>query len=100
MHRVLEDADIDVVRTGGAAGVDATVHAHVRDVWERHVIPANWEHHGKAAGPRRNQAMLDAGGVVLVVAWPGGVGTADMVDRATRAKVRVHQIGCRQQALL
>ena len=45
--------------------------------------PADWDKHGPAAGPIRNQRMLDNNpGVELVIAFPGGRGTADMVRRA------------------
>ena len=37
------------------------------------------EKHGNAAGPIRNQRMLDHGKPDIVVAFPGGSGTADMV---------------------
>lgn len=50
---------------------------------------ADWRTHGKAAGPMRNQRMLDEGKPDLVVAFPGGRGTADMVRRARAAGVRV-----------
>jgi hypothetical protein len=43
-----------------------------------------------SAGPYRNQEMLDSG-VDLVIAFPGGDGTADMVRRATDAHVPVEQ---------
>ena len=53
---------------------------------------ADWKKHGKAAGPFRNQKMLDEGQPDLVVAFPGGRGTADMVRRAKLADVHVIQI--------
>ena len=40
---------------------------------------AKWDAHGAAAGPIRNQAMIDEGHPDLVVAFRGGRGTADMV---------------------
>ena len=52
------------------------------------VHPANWAKYGKAAGPIRNQEMLDSG-VDLLIAFPGGRGTQDMVSRAQRAGVEV-----------
>lgn len=55
-------------------------------------FPADWETHGKAAGPIRNQQMLDEGKPDLVVAFPGGRGTADMVRRAKKAGVEVRVI--------
>lgn len=53
---------------------------------------ADWNVHGRAAGPIRNQRMLDEGKPDLVVAFPGGVGTADMVRRARKAGVPVKEI--------
>jgi hypothetical protein len=45
--------------------------------------PAQWAKYGRAvAGPKRNQQMLDEGKPDLVMAFPGGGGTADMVRRA------------------
>lgn len=55
--------------------------------------PANWTAHGRAAGPIRNQHMLDQNpGVELVVAFPGGAGTADMVRRAKAKGIKVVEI--------
>lgn len=51
--------------------------------------PARWITHGKAAGPIRNQQMLDEGKPDIVVAFPGGVGTSDMIGRARNAGVPV-----------
>lgn len=45
-----------------------------------------------AAGGRRNQLMLDEGKPDLVVAFPGGLGTADMVKRARAAGVDVVEV--------
>lgn len=43
---------------------------------------ANWDRDGKAAGPIRNQQMLDEGKPDLVIAFPGGAGTKDMITRS------------------
>jgi hypothetical protein len=47
---------------------------------------------GKAAGPIRNQRMIDEGKPDLVIAFPGGRGTADMVSRAKKAGIPVQEI--------
>jgi hypothetical protein len=53
--------------------------------------PADWTTYGRSAGPRRNQRMLDREQPDLVLAFPGGAGTEDMVARALRAGVPVNR---------
>lgn len=50
--------------------------------------PADWKRHGRAAGPIRNQKMLEEK-PEMVVAFPGGKGTADMVKKAGQAGIEV-----------
>lgn len=50
--------------------------------------PADWKKHGRAAGPIRNSQMLDEK-PELVIAFPGGKGTADMVRKAKQAGLEV-----------
>ena len=78
---------------GGATGADhhAGIWAHTRRRGET-VFRADWQTHGRKAGPLRNQELLDVGKPALVVAFPGGRGTADMVRRAEKAGVRVMKI--------
>jgi hypothetical protein len=49
--------------------------------------PANWKQHAKAAGPIRNQQMINLGKPDAVVAFPGGKGTADMLAKARAANI-------------
>lgn len=79
-----------LVIEGGARGADslARLWAKARRV-KLEEFPADWRRHGKMAGPLRNTQMLKEGKPDLVVAFPGGVGTFDMVDKALRAGVRV-----------
>jgi hypothetical protein len=51
-------------------------------------MKADWHWHGRAAGPIRNQKMLDWG-PDLVVAFAGGDGTACMMRLARAAGVEV-----------
>lgn len=44
--------------------------------------PADWDRYGRSAGPRRNEEMLAAEQPDMVLAFPGGRGTADCVRRA------------------
>ena len=54
--------------------------------------PADWEKYGKLAGYIRNKRMLDEGKPDLVIAFPGGKGTAMMVKIAKEAGVEVREI--------
>ncbi len=56
------------------------------------VRKADWKARGLAAGPIRNQQMIDEGKPDLVVAFPGGSGTADVVTRARQAGIDVAEI--------
>lgn len=70
---------------GGATGVDdfarRWAHANGIRTWTRR---ADWEKHGRAAGPIRNARMLEWL-PDCVIAFPGGRGTADMVQQARKA---------------
>lgn len=81
---------IAVIIEGGATGADGLARwwAHRRGV-PVETYPADWLAHGKAAGPIRNGQMLLHGKPDLVVAFPGGRGTADMVRQAQDAGVAV-----------
>lgn len=76
---------------GAAKGADT-----LADNWAyaRHVkvakYPALWKVHGnRKAGPIRNSQMLKEGSPDLVIAFPGGNGTRDMVSKARASGVDV-----------
>ncbi len=93
LHNQQVGVKIDVVIHGAAPGADtlAGLWAESRGV-ATSKFPANWHEHGRKAGAIRNQLMLDVGMPSLVVAFPGGTGTADMVRRAKRAGISVVEI--------
>lgn len=53
-------------------------------------FPARWSEYGRAAGIYRNIEMLESGEPDLVIAAPGGRGTAHMVKIARAAGVQVN----------
>ncbi|QNI79225.1 hypothetical protein SynRS9909_01237 [Synechococcus sp. RS9909] len=83
---------------GGARGADRAIGRAARQLgWPVEVLPADWRRHGRAAGPIRNRELLElaisravaltsaaAPVSVLVVAFPGGAGTASLVQQARR----------------
>jgi hypothetical protein len=78
---------------GGAPGADLLADKWAVTNWVKiEEFKADWGLHGKAAGPIRNQKMIDEGKPDVVVAFPGGRGTADMVRRARAAKIKVIEI--------
>ena len=91
--------DIMVI-SGGAKGVDsAAIDWAVVNWCISATYEADWDKHKKAAGPIRNQLMLDSevpivNGVhqikdIHLIAFPGGKGTEDMVRRATKIGLNI-----------
>src|ERR1700753_3296669 len=78
---------------GAARGADA-----LADDWANDsriytiACPADWEKHSKSAGPIRNQFMLDRYAPEVVIAFPGGSGTAHMVKIARAAGIEVIEV--------
>lgn len=100
---------------GGARGADAAADAWARESrgfpkpvafearWDdvsrpgavvkvRKSGPKKGTPYDAAAGPARNARMLAEGEPDLVVAFPGGDGTADMVNKARAAGVEVREV--------
>lgn len=55
-------------------------------------FPANWKKHKKAAGSIRNLQMLEEGNPDIVVAFPGGYGTANMIQQAQKYGIEVIKV--------
>lgn len=90
---ILNKIEPMVVVHGGASGADtlAAEWCETVDYSKSVSYPADWSRYGRAAGPLRNQRMLDENyaRLDLVVAFPGGRGTADMVRRARESRVPI-----------
>jgi hypothetical protein len=78
---------------GGASGADDLASGITSECfyWKQERFEADWKTQGKAAGPIRNQQMVDSGLDVLI-AFPGGRGTEDMVTRAKKAGILVLRV--------
>lgn len=78
---------------GMAVGADTMAYNWAkRHGVEVHEFPADWNQYGKRAGYIRNKQMLDEGKPDLVIAFPGGKGTAMMVNLARQAGVKVIEV--------
>lgn len=84
------DMPITLLMHGGATGADAcaAAWAAVHGMLVEEFLP-DWKRYGVRAGPKRNQDMILYGEPDLVVAFPGGRGTADMVAKARAARIPV-----------
>lgn len=88
----LHEGGISLIIQGGASGADL-----MASEWANENCipclnhPANWQKFGRSAGPIRNAAMLQWK-PDLVVAFPGGSGTASMVNIAKGAGIEVRDL--------
>jgi len=85
----LRRGEVEIVG-GGAPGVDtlAKQFARAKDYPFRE-FPADWDTHGRAAGPIRNSEMA-AYGDALVAVWDGeSRGTRDMLKKAHQADLPI-----------
>lgn len=93
LDRVHQHRAITLLIHGGARGADAlTAKWAANNDIQQEVHQANWDLHGKAAGPIRNHEMLKSK-PDIVIAFPGGKGTRDMVDQARGQRVPVYEAG-------
>ena len=83
--------DITTVVSGGAKGVDALGERYASEMnKELNVFNADWETHGRAAGPIRNRKMAE-NAEALIAIWDGqSRGTKNMIETATKKGLRVH----------
>ena len=88
-----ERGGISCIIHGAARGADRLAErwAHTFGVL-KDAYPAYWATHGKAAGAIRNKQMIVEGKPDLVVAFPGGRGTANMVQQARLHGIDVMEI--------
>ncbi len=90
LDRLHDDQSISLVINGGARGADyyASQWAKDRGV-ALSVFKADWQELGGRAVFQLNDEMLSEAPPDLVLAFPGGDVTADMIDKAEKAGIRV-----------
>jgi len=90
---VLNLIDPDVVIQGGAHGADQQAKEWAELNGKKAItVEANWNLNGKSAGPLRNIEMIETYPDATVVAFPGGIGTANCVKEAVRRNRVVLQV--------
>jgi hypothetical protein len=92
LDEIHAQTSISSIIHGCASGADTlgSDWAWIRGIDEER-YPADWKTHGKAAGPIRNRQMLNTQ-PNLVVAFPGGRGTQDMINISRIAGIEVREI--------
>jgi hypothetical protein len=75
---------------GAARGADTLAAKWARENGI-HVVefPALWATYGRGAGRVRNRQMLVIGRPDIILAFPGGAGTQNMIDQSIRAGIKV-----------
>lgn len=90
LNRVHAKRPITLLIHGAARGADALAGRWADENGiECTPYPADWERYRNRAGPIRNAQMLRETQPELVIAFPGGSGTQDMITRALDAATPV-----------
>jgi len=93
LDELSRDAEWTTLIEGGARGADRQAREWaVASGVAVETYEADWHAHGPGAGPIRNRRMLDEGRPDLVVAFPGGPGTRNMVKLARAHGILVHEM--------
>jgi hypothetical protein len=95
VFQILDGLNVGVLIVGDAGGADFLARS-----WAKMRLPqgrveefeADWKKLGKKAGPVRNSRMIEEGRPDIVVAFPGGSGTADAVSKANAKNIKVWSI--------
>jgi hypothetical protein len=87
------DKKEDMICHGNAPGADTLAErwAKANEV-DYAGFPAKWRTHGNSAGPIRNTRMLDRFAPDLVIAFPGKIGTPNMIAQAEARGINVIKV--------
>lgn len=91
LDKINQNSPITWLITGSAKGADLFGERWAKSRGVNYAgIPAKWKLHGKAAGPFRNQEMMELPiPVEAAVGFPGGRGTADMATKLEAAGIKI-----------
>lgn len=92
LYCTLNDLNLVIIHGDCPTGADAMAQAYCEDhgiTTERY--PADWNKHGKAAGPLRNQKMVDLGADrCIAFLMEGSRGTKDCIRKAQDAGINTY----------
>ena len=94
LSEALDQYKIDIIVHGGAKGADSLAERYCQENGIKSVVyEAEWDVHGRAAGPIRNQKMLESERPDLIIACPGGAGTHNCISGAMRLGLPIEYLG-------
>jgi hypothetical protein len=86
--------EYSILVNGGASGADWLAKEAGKALGlQVETYPAQWNTHGSLAGPMRNYLMSRLDDVALVIAFPGGRGTENMIAQAAMNNIEVLRVG-------
>lgn len=90
LRSILTVRNVTILVHGDCRGADRWAAAIAESAGVRTCpMAADWERFGRRAGPLRNEFMSKVPGMSLLIAFPGGRGTAHCVSMFERAGVEV-----------
>jgi predicted polyphosphate/ATP-dependent NAD kinase len=101
VSQILSKLNLDLLIHGGCpSGVDRFGEDFAKEFGkDSKVFEADWEAFGKFAGPKRNKEMMafgkemvEKGHKVVVIAFPGGNGTANAIENAKKLGLKVFRM--------
>ena len=90
VYKALKEANPTLIIHGNSSGADryAGMYANENGI-PCMAFPAPWLKHPKAGGPIRNDWLFEFGVPDLVIAFPGGTGTQDTINKAIAKGIKV-----------
>lgn len=95
LKEVLDAYSITSIVHGAARGADTLAGRYGKETNKPvSSYPAEWDKHGRSAGPIRNRRMLQEGLPEMVIAFrgPNSRGTQNMIDQAKKAGIETKVI--------
>jgi hypothetical protein len=82
--------EITGILHGNCRGIDKTAGSLLADSWPIYSLSADWDKHGKSAGPIRNYKMAKMAQALIAI-WDGkSRGTANMIQMAEKEGLKVY----------
>jgi hypothetical protein len=100
LNAIDKESTITAIVHGDCPGADKLASEWAEDNNKTiHAHPAQWKKYGRAAGPIRNQEMLNTHpDIDLIVALPGGRGTEGMIKLAEAKGIKIHRVTNKSEA--